>query len=277
MTANGNRPKLACCNFIEDLGELRAFALEHGFDGIDWSFKPATLPVRPAEQSRLLAAIRSLEPLVVRYHCAFPNTDPGATAAAEAAQATERLRQACRVVSKLGGRHLTMHIGLGLESTVPLSWDRTVAALGELVRFADNLGVGLCLENLAWGWTSRPELYEKLIRKSGARATLDIGHARVSPSVQSRQYEVEDFVAPHPERFLNAHVYHLEEGDRHLPPARLFDLEDRLRLLQTLPACDWWVLELREKGPLLQTLQVVRAYFETAAAAGEETPRAAQA
>jgi hypothetical protein len=152
-------------------------------------------------------------------------------------------------------------MGLGRISTHHLSWDRSVARLTELVHYANGMNVHLCLENLGWGWTSRPELFEKFIRKSGCWATLDIGHARVSPSIESQQYSFEDFVAPHPERFLSAHIYNREKGDVHLPPENLSALNDRLQILKNLPLCEWWVLELREEDALLKTLQVVQEFL----------------
>ena len=257
-----NRPKLACCNCFSDVKLLKRFALEHGFDGVDWSFTLENLPQSLAEESTLIKTISSLHPLEVRYHCAFNKIDLGDVDPREANNAMKIFRQACRLVSKLRGRYLTIHVGLGRDSTDDLHWHKTVEGLVDLVRFANNVGVRLCLENLAWGWTSRPELFEKLIRKSGSWATIDIGHARVSPSVMSHIYEEEDFLLPHPERFLNAHIYHEEEGDWHVPPQKVADLTDRLNLLRQLPLCDWWVLELREKQALLDTLDVVREFFE---------------
>jgi len=258
--AGSRHPRLACCNFLPDMKQLRELALDCGFDGVDWSFTAENLPRTPLEETALVKSMGSLHPLEVRYHCAFRKADPGDADPEEARKALDLFRRACRLTSKLGGRVLTIHIGLGRDSTHHLVWERVVEDLAWLVRLAGRGGVSLCLENLAWGWTSRPELYEKLIRKSGAWATLDIGHARVSPWVVSEHYGVEDFVLPHPERFLNAHVYHEERDDRHVAPEALEDVEDRLELLATLPLCDWWVLELREEGPLLQTLAVVRDF-----------------
>ena len=256
------RPKLACCNLINDTFELRGFALEYGFDGIEWSFRTEDLPKSPSEESLLVKRISGLRPLEVRYHCAFEEVDLGNVDPEKADEALKIFRQACLLVSKLGGRTLTIHVGLGLTSTVNLSWSRTIERLAQLVGFSHRLGVRLCLENLAWGWTSRPELFEKLIRRSGCWATLDIGHARVCPSVASQQYAPQDFAMPHPERFLCAHIYHEEEGNVHMPPQRVEDLEERLRILSRLPLCDWWVLELREKRALLNTLKVVRQFME---------------
>ncbi|MDD3579926.1 MAG: TIM barrel protein [Desulfobacca sp.] len=256
-----SRPKLACCNFIPNFKELRQFALEYGFAGIDWTFTSPSMPQTRSQLTDLVKGIAGLYPLEVRYHCAFSKTDLGDGDAEEARKARQIFYDVCRLVSKLRGRYLTIHVGLGRDSTIDLSWDSTIIALADLVRFANNIRLRLCLENLAWGWTSRPELFEKLIRKSGCWATLDIGHARVSPSIMSGYYEVEDFVFPQRERFLNAHIYHEENENGHIPPKTLADIKDRLHLLSELPLCDWWVLELREEKALLDTLSVVRDFF----------------
>jgi sugar phosphate isomerase/epimerase len=140
-----------------------------------------------------------------------------------------------------------------------MHWEWTLEALSNLVQYAKRLGTRLCLENLAWGWTSRPELFEKLIRKTGAGVTLDLGHARVSPWIRSHHNTLEDFIQPHPEKIFNAHIYHEEGPTGHIPPSSLADLEPRLNLLKRL-SCDWWVLELHNEKDLLATLLVIRDY-----------------
>jgi len=256
-----SHPKLACCNFIPDVKELRRFALHHGFEGMDWSFDLGTVPRSPAEVSSFGRTISHLHPLEVRYHCPFERTDLGDDEEEAAEKASKIYRRICRLLSNIGGRFVTIHVGLGLDSTTDLSWDRTLKSLTELVDYADNLGIRLCLENLGWGWTSRPQLFEKLIRRTNTWATLDIGHARISPHVVNQHFRLEDFVTPQAERFLNAHIYHEEAKNRHLSPPDLPAIEDRLRLLTKLPRCDWWVLELREERALLETLAVVREFF----------------
>ncbi|MDQ7781635.1 MAG: TIM barrel protein [Desulfomonilaceae bacterium] len=258
-----NPPKLACCNFLSPANRVKEFALDHGFQGVDWSFTEDNLPRTQTEETALVKTIADLHPLEVRYHCFFLNTDVGALEPGEAPEAVNKFRSVCRLVSKLRGGVVTIHIGLGRDSTRDLSWEKTLVGISSIVRFAADLGIRVCVENLAWGWTSRPDLFEKLIRKTGCRATLDIGHARVSPSVVDRFNEIDDFVSPHPERILNAHVYHEETPEGHVPPDRLSDLEDRLLLLAGLPLCDWWVLELRDEEPLLQTLRVVREFVHS--------------
>lgn len=266
-----NHIKLACCNFIDDARQLRAFALDHGFAGVDWTLANPDFPWHPAAEADLTRTVKELHPLEVRFHCAFAQTDLGDDDPDQAVTAYRTFQAVCRLVAGINGRYLTMHIGLGRDSTIDLGWDRTLAKLRDLVQFARKSWLRLCLENLAWGWTSRPDLFEKLLRKSGAWATLDIGHAQVCPSVTSKQFVFEDFIYPQPERIVNAHIYDRENSRGHLPPASLEDLRERLDLLAGLPLCDWWVLELREESALHQTLGVIREYL---ACKQEEVPPA---
>lgn len=258
-----NRPKLALCNFISDAPTLKHLAQAKGFAGVDWTLKVEDLPRTPLEESRLRRKIAQLHPLEVRYHLAFAAVDLGDVESSRADYAMEVFRLACTVLSRLEARYMTIHLGLGRDSTVGLSWERTLTALADLVSYGKSLGLTVCLENLAWGWSSRPELFEKLVRKSQAGVTLDIGHARVCSSVATQGYTFEDFIAPHPEKIVNAHLYHEERDDRHVPPEHPDDLRHRLDLLSSL-SCDWWVLELREEPALLATLDVVRAYWNVA-------------
>lgn len=256
-----NAPTLAICNFIPDTAALRQFAVQHGFSGVDWTLKQEDLPRNEFEESRLLRQISLLNGLEVRYHCAFKGVDLGDEDDDKSGRAVEVFQKTCRVIARLQGRFMTVHLGLGRKSPEGLSWDRTVDTLADLVGYARGLGIRLCLENLASGWSSRPQLFEKLVRKSGAEVTLDIGHARVCQSVQCRMYELEDFVIPHSERVINAHIYHEETDDQHVAPVCLDDVRARLDLLSSLP-CDWWVLELRSEEPLLSTLKVIREYLD---------------
>lgn len=253
--------KLAMCNITDDAASLKEFALAHGFGGVDWSIRTANLPMSQEDEARLKEKVALLAPLEVRYHLALEETDLGDSDRKKADRALKTLLRVCRAIADLGGRFVTIHVGLGLDSTVDLSWERTIERLKYLVGHANAQGVRVCLENLAWGWTSRPELFEKLVRKSGAWVTLDLGHARVSPSVASQQYTVEDFVSPHPKRVLNAHIYHEELKEGHMPPKSLDEIEERLSLLARL-GCRWWVLELREEEPLLATLAIVRQFLD---------------
>jgi sugar phosphate isomerase/epimerase len=202
-----------------------------------------------------------LKPLEVRFHCPFYQVDLGHDDPEEARSAQGLFRRIIDLVFIAGGRYLSIHVGLGRDSTEPLSWEQTIDNLGQLVQYGLNRRVQVCLENLAWGWTSKPNLFEKLIRKTNAGVTFDIGHALVCESVQSQQYTVEDFVTPHAGRVFNAHVYHREGGSGHIPPKTVDDVAERLNLLQNI-GCPWWVLEIREMSGLLYTKRILDEYLD---------------
>jgi hypothetical protein len=256
-----NRPKLACPNFYSDVLKLKSFALDYGFHGIDWTLRPEDLPRNSLEERRFVKSLSRLAPLEVRFHLFFPNNELGHADADKAQAARNSFCAAVDFISKASGRFATVHVGLGRDSMEGISWEATIAGLRYVASKARQEGIRICLENLVRGWTGRPDLYEELIRRTGCWGTLDIGHARVCGSVADKSHDVEDFILPHPARILSAHVYHEETEAGHTPATCFSDLEDRLLLLQRLPLCDWWVLELREETALLQTLDYVRDFL----------------
>ncbi|MFC1883275.1 sugar phosphate isomerase/epimerase family protein [Thermodesulfobacteriota bacterium] len=254
-------PKIALCNILEDLEELKEFALEFGFLGIDWSFDLDKLPETPTQESLWAKDQEKLTPLEVRYHCPFNRIDIGSDDPKQVREAREIFRRIIMLISKAGGKFLTIHIGLGHNSTEPLSWDTTIANLRNLAQFGAKHGVRICLENLAWGWTSKPNLFEKLVRQSGSGVTLDIGHAFVSESILTQQYNIEDFVTPHADRVFNTHIYHSEiEGKGHLPPSDIKEIKDRLALIKGI-GCPWWAIEIKEKSQLLRTKEIIDEFL----------------
>jgi sugar phosphate isomerase/epimerase len=254
-------PKLAMCNFISGMRELKEFACLHNFSGIDYSFDMESLPGTPSLESGWVKEISFLEPLEVRYHCPFERVDLGHDDAAKAEEAEILFQRIIRLVSKAGGKFVTIHIGLGHDSTEPLSWETTLEKLRRLVNYGRTMRVQVCLENLAWGWTSKPNLFEKLIRRSGAGVTLDIGHAHACESVQSRQYTFEDFVSPHTDKVYNAHIYHTEIPELgHVTPEKTEDVQDRLSLLKEI-GCLWWVIEIRNGTELLKARRIVDEFL----------------
>ena len=255
------RPQLAAPNFITDPEKMRDFATTHGFDGIDWSFDLDHLPATPAEESRWAVRQKILKPLEVRYHCPFLQVDIGHENAAHRAYAMDIFRRMIRLVSKARQKYLSIHVGLGHDTTKILSWETTIRNLRELVQYGHECGVTVALENLIWGWSSKPNLFEKLVRLSGAHVTVDIGHAKACDSVQSQTYRFRDFISPHADKVTSAHIYDYEVPDvGHIPPNRAEDIANRLDLLLQTP-CRWWVLEIREATELIRTKSIVDDYL----------------
>ena len=261
LTTIPAKPKLAMSNFITDLDRLRQFAVQHGFNGIDWSFDLEHLPRGPAEDSRWVKYLSVLKPLELRFHCPFMKVDIGHENTGNGMRAVGIFQRIIQLVSKADGKYLTLHIGLGHNTTRILSWNDTIDNLRNTVQYGAERGVVVCLENLAWGWTSKPNLFEKLVRRSGAGVTFDIGHANACEAVRSQQYTAEDFVAPHSERVFSAHVYQTEiSGVGHLPPRGVEEIQDRLEILRRI-GCPWWTLEIKDVEGLLKTKSVVETFL----------------
>jgi sugar phosphate isomerase/epimerase len=256
------KPKVVLCNLFDDIEQLKPFALDNDFSGVDWSFHTEELPKSPLEETRWVEHLSVLKPFEVRYHCPFMKVDLGHEDSSKVLSALELFNCAIRLVSKTNGKFLTLHVGLGHDTTRILSWERTIDNLRSLVQYGADRGVKVCLENLAWGWTSKPNLFEKLIRRTGAGVTFDIGHAQASESVSNQYFSPEDFVTPHPDRVHNAHIYHTEiPGKGHMPPEDIEDIRERLDILRQI-GCPWWVIEIREVQQLLWTKQIVDDYIE---------------
>jgi hypothetical protein len=102
------------------------------------------------------------------------------------------------------------------------------------------------------------------VTESDAFVTIDIGHAHAVRHLHSQKEVFEEYILPHRDRLLNAHVYHTElEGYGHVPPADLTDISDQLDLLGLADSCDWWVIELMKPSELLHTRDLLENYLET--------------
>ena len=248
--------KLALPNiFGQNAGELADFARENGFRAIDWSLD-LDLP-----REDFLREMEVLGDFEVRYHCRFPRVDL-AYADVRAEYAVAILKRMAEVVSLAGGKHMTIHIGLGLDDDRDLDWRRGVENLSNLVAFGAKRGVTISLENLTTVWTCDPEKFLEMIHESGAGVTFDIGHAHVCRENCSADGLYERYVAPHRERVFNAHIYHTETSTHgHIAPSGIGDIAERLDVLKSASSCDWWVIELAEPAEILKTRDMLEEYI----------------
>lgn len=240
--------------FNQDAGRLADFAYEHGFEGIDWSLSLDLVQQDFAER------IGRLKDFELRYHCRFYGIDL-AYADQRAEQSMDIFKRIVRMVSDVGGGQMTVHIGLGHNSDGELDWGKGVENLAALVSFGSDHGVTVCLENLTTVWTSQPDLFESLIKESGAGITFDIGHAHVCQEDRAEGDLCEQYVLPHKERVFNAHIYHTEiPWLGHLAPRSLEDIADRLEVLKRATFCNWWVIELADPDEILKTRDFLDRY-----------------
>ncbi len=156
-------PKLACCNFITSTKVLKEFAQDHGFDGIDWTLSLEAFSESAAAQRDLACRGRGvLRPLEVRFHCFFGGTGSRRWRLFVQPPTPRQMSVGvCTMLQRVGGRVMTLHVGLGRDTTAGICWDSTVAGLRELVMYAG----ARVFESVSKIWhgdgTSRPALYEK--------------------------------------------------------------------------------------------------------------------
>jgi sugar phosphate isomerase/epimerase len=241
-------PKLALINiFGQDTKKLADFAFEFGFEGIDWSLN---LNFDERDFMRKMDMLRGFE---VRYHCPWPRID--------IAYADQRAEQAMHIfglliglISKAGGRYLTVHIGLGQSAVEELKWEKAIENLSSLVLFGAERGITICLENITTAWTSNPKMFKTLVKKTGAGVSLDIGHINACRTKKPSEKLLKLYVMPNKKRIFNAHIYYTEIPQYgHVAPESLEQIFDYLWLLRSATPCDWWVIELSNPDEILQT------------------------
>ncbi len=257
-------PKIAVTNEIEDIPDLLSFIRRYQFAAIDWSFREIEdLPFESSKEQWFVNWIKAQNGTAIRYHCAIPEMELAHANHDLAQQALENYKRLIQIISQVGGRFITIHIGLGQPSSHLLSWKTAIENLSRLVEFGRKYAVTVCLENLLAGWTSRPDRLKELIGQSGAGVTLDIGHVYSCEAIQTGKFTYSDFIDSSKDRVFNAHIYHYEElGLGHLPPRTLDDVLPRLKLLMDI-RCDWWVIELTDAGETLHTNLLLQDFLTT--------------
>ncbi|MFA4919981.1 MAG: TIM barrel protein [Thermodesulfovibrionales bacterium] len=241
-------PKLAITNIYgKNAKKLADFAFEFGFDGIDWSL---SFDLSERDFLRKMDMLKGFE---VRYHCPWPRIDI-AYADQRAEQAMHLFRLMIGLISKAGGRYITVHIGLEQSSVKELDWKKAIENLSALVLYGAELGITICLENITTAWTNNPKRFKTLVERTGAGVTLDIGHVHASRGKKLLEDFFKLYVLSNKDRIFNAHIYHTEIPQQdHVAPESLEQIFDRLWLLKSVTRCDWWVIELLKPDEILQT------------------------
>jgi len=250
------QPNIALCNiFDQDAQRLAEFAAEHGFSAIDWSLDPS-LP-----EQEFLSLMQFLEGFQIRYHCRFHGVDVAYTDQ----RGDDSLALLLRTVDQValaGGRHMTVHCGLGNPTGEGINLTRAIDNLTILVAHGRANGVAVALENLTTPLTNNPLLFQRMVQESDAYVTIDIGHAHAVRHLQPQNDIYRDYVLPHRDRILNAHIYHTElDGYGHVPPDCLADICSRLQLLALAQFCDWWVIELMNPVEILHTRTLLQNHL----------------
>jgi len=234
------------------------FALSHGFEGIEYSILSEAHKDLYAEYSILKELAESN--LEVRYHMPFKTVELAHQDPYHAEKSTNYFKECLDVLNNLGGGYAIIHIGLGYKNNPErLSYKHALKNMERVVDYGINKNVTVCLENLTVGFTSEPSSFLDLLTRTGALATVDIGHVVSSPAVQEDIVSAEEFIFTVLPYTCSAHVYDREINNEpfHIAPGNKNSLKSRLEaLLQG--NCNWWVIELEEAGDILHTADFAR-------------------
>lgn len=189
----------------------------------------------------------------VRYHAYFPGYEIGDPDHDRAEQAMKIHFQALDAIKGIGNQTITIHVGL--TSGQELNHDKVMQNLSTLVAYGQECGIQICLENLRFGPSSHPETLLEWTKVSGAKITLDIGHAVSCDRVRQGDFTVPDIIDLFSSKLEEVHLYE-SETDTHHAPQNLNVLGPILdRLVQT--SCRWWTIELDDYAEILHTRQLV--------------------
>ncbi len=264
-----NYPRIAISNrMFNSANELIDFSFVNDYKAIDYSFN--AFAQTESDLAKDISFIEKIikENLIKRFHCPFLRLIDLAHIDDEFASRSLRILKFCvDITSSFGGKYVTVHVGLGRQTTDELSYERALFNLSELVDYANKQNIIICLENLRTGWTNNPESFLKIIENTGSHVTFDLGHANGSPWVINKNGTSVEFLRTVLPYVRNAHVYEIEEDDEetmqsfHVAPQKLDLIIPMLNeLINT--QCDWWVVELHEHEDVNNTRALLYSFLE---------------
>lgn len=194
----------------------------------------------------------------IRHHGYFPGYEIGDNRSEKAEEAMQLHFQALDAIRGIGEQHITVHVGLLAD--IELNHTHVVRNLRRLVEHGRHHGITVSLENLRFGPTSNPETVLEWTQKTGAKITMDIGHAVSCSLVKKNEMNVPQIVDLFSQDLVEVHFYE-SETDRHHAPQDMSILGPIVdRLLST--ECTWWTIELDAHEEILRIRDLIMDYLE---------------
>jgi sugar phosphate isomerase/epimerase len=194
----------------------------------------------------------------IRHHGYFPGYEIGDNRSDKAEEAMQLHFQALDAIKGIGEQNITVHVGLVAD--IELNHAHVVRNLRRLVEYGRHHGITVSLENLRFGPTSYPETVLEWTQKTGAKITLDIGHAVSCSRVVQNEMNVPQIVDLFSHDLVEVHFYE-SETDRHHAPQDMNILGPIVdRLLST--ECTWWTIELDAHEEILRTRDLISDHLK---------------
>lgn len=191
-----------------------------------------------------------------RFHGFFPGYEIGDADHQAALAALSLHKKMVDVIAELPQPVITCHVGLTENIKVNLGTIKT--NLRQLVCYAEKKGVVIALENLKNGPTADPAVHLDIARTSGAKITLDLGHALSGPCFNQKKM-IFSYIDQIGDDLVEVHYYE-KETDRHYAPQNMQTLGPIAKHLLKTP-CDWWTIELDNLSELYQTMNMTIDYL----------------
>ena len=256
------RPQLAVST--RSYGDQYSIAVEEassrGFSGLDWNLDPMRIAVASNARKKFYECALS-SGLPSRFHAPCHDTELGHVNPLMSSTAVQYLKMYIYLIRDFPETSFTVHIGSRSIPMEELSWDNAVKGLREVVRFGQDHGVTVCLENLKHAWTNNPETFAELVEATGAMVTFDIGHARASPYILAGDYTLEEFLKPVGDKVRNLHVYEIESNRGHVEPTNLDHIRPVLSWALSM-GVTWWVLELSDINSMVRCKNLIESHYD---------------
>lgn len=230
----------------------------YGLDGIEFSLNDHRMPV--GKFYRELYFSRFKEFNLYSFHLPFLDVEVASRDPVWAQASTLMLKSYLQVLGQLTPAYLNLHVATDAyeDEADPKTAIRNIK---ELVKAADDFGLTICVENVRRGVTSDPSIYREIVVESGAKATIDIGHARGSDYVLKTKTDPMEFVRGIEDRIVTAHIYAFEDDQGHHPITEPTEVEDFLAAFAANNV-EYWVLEHHSEETFVVTLEAVRSWLK---------------
>lgn len=261
-----NGPQIAISSRVDHQTQsLIDFARQHHFSAIEYTIKAENTHHLKKEASFIGALVRS--GLDVRYHAPFKTIELSHKDKTYAEKSLRYLKECLDMLADYGAHYIVVHLGFGFRFSLhELLYSHALKYLSDVVAYGTKRNIIVCLENLTYGWTNNPQTLLELIQKSGAYATIDIGHVSASPLVVDKKLSGDEFIRTMAPHIASAHVYQVENFDYesmtpyHVAPKDLTMIQPLLtELLHT--DCNWWLIELGDKSEILETRRLLMRFL----------------
>ncbi|HHT72917.1 MAG TPA: TIM barrel protein [Firmicutes bacterium] len=238
--------------------KLHEYAERYQLDGIEFSLNDHRIPVNKFYRAMYFSRFKEFN--LYSFHLPFLDIEVASRDAVTAQSSTLMLKSYFQILKLLEPAYLNLHVATdAYEDEVDPKI--AIANIKELVKVATDYGLVLCVENVRRGITSVPQVYKEIVAESGAKATIDIGHARGSDYVLETGTDPMEFIRGIEDRIVTAHVYSFEDDRGHHPITNLAEVEGFLTAFLA-NGVENWVLEHHTEADFAVTLEAVRGWLQ---------------